>query len=44
MSFSILVLVTCFKAGGGAQLGLTMSQGATRTKSLGLKKKFEKTA
>ena len=34
MIFSILELVTCFKA-GGPRLGLTMSQGATRTKSLG---------
>ena len=32
--FSILELVTCFKA-GGPRLGLTMSQGATRKKSLG---------
>ena len=32
--FSILELVTCFKA-GGPQLGLAMSQGATRKKSLG---------
>ena len=34
MMFSILELVTCFKA-GGPRLGLTMSQGATRKKSLG---------
>ena len=34
MIFFILELVTCFKA-GGPRLGLTMSQGATRRKSLG---------
>ena len=34
MMFSILELVTCFKA-GGPRLELTMSQGATRKKSLG---------
>ena len=34
MIFSILELVTCFKT-GGPRLGLTMSQGATRRKSLG---------
>ena len=34
MIFSILELVTCFKA-GGPRLGLTMSQGAARRKSLG---------
>ena len=31
--FSILELVTCFKA-GGPRLGLTMSQGATRKKKV----------
>ena len=35
MIFSILELVTRLKLGGGARLGLTMSQGATRRESLG---------